>query len=79
MGRSFLAGVQALTPTIAGAARQGGNTKEGGDDVGGKLYSKNNVATLKGYCGVVEPGGIPAIWDAYQQTKELASHRHNLA
>jgi hypothetical protein len=78
MGRSFLAGVQALAPTIAGAARQGGNTKEEGDDVGGKLYSKNNVATLKGYCGVVEPGGIPTIWDTFQQTKELASHQHNL-
>ncbi len=49
MGCSFLAGVQALAPTIAGAAKQVGNIKDGGgDDVGGKLYSKNNVATLKG-------------------------------
>ena len=77
MGRSFLAGVQALTLTIAGAARQGGYTKEGGDNVGGKLYSENNVVALKGYCGVVDPHGIRAIWDAFQQTRELAQHRHN--
>ena len=74
MGRSFLAGVQALAPTIVGAARHGGNTKEEGDDVGGKFYSENNVAALKGYCGVLTPAGIPTIWDAFQQTKELASH-----
>jgi hypothetical protein len=37
MGRSFLAGVQALAPTITSAARQGGYAKEGGDNVGGKL------------------------------------------
>ena len=78
MGRSFLAGVQALAPTIAGAAQLGGNGKEGADDVGGKLYSKNNVAALKGYCGVVNPGGIPTIWDSFQQIWETASHRHNL-
>jgi len=78
MGRSFLAGVQALAPTIAGAARLGGTGKEGADDVGGKLYSENNVAALKGYCGVVNPGGIPTIWDSFQQTREIASHRHNL-
>jgi len=77
MGHSFLAGVQALTPTIAGAARQGGGTKDD-HEVGGRLYSENNVAALKGYCGVVSPADIPPIWDAFQQTKELASHRHNI-
>jgi hypothetical protein len=78
MGRSFLAGVQALAPTIAGAARQGTTIKEGGDDAGGTLYSENNVAAIKGYCRVLTPAGIPKIWDAFQQIKELASHRHNL-
>jgi hypothetical protein len=78
MGRSFLAGVQALAPTIAGAARMGGAGKEGADDVGGKLYSANNVTALKGYCGVIDPRGIPPIWDSFQQTREIASHRHNL-
>ena len=53
-------------------------SQEGGNDVGGKLYSENNVAALKGYCGVVNPCVIPAIWDAFQQTRELAQHRHNL-
>ncbi len=67
MGHSFLAGVQALTPTIAGAARQGGGTKDD-HEVGGRLYSENNVAALKGYCGVVSPADIPPIWDAFQQT-----------
>ena len=47
-GRSFLARAQALAPTIAGAARQGSTMKEGGDNVGGTLYSKNNVAAFKG-------------------------------
>jgi hypothetical protein len=61
------------------AARQGGSNRDrGGDDVGGKLYSENNVTALKGYCGVANPAGIPTIWDAFQQTKEIASHHHNL-
>jgi hypothetical protein len=42
------------------------------------MYSENNVAALKGYCGVVDPAKIPAIWDSFQQTKEIASHQHNL-
>ena len=78
MGNCFIAGVQALAPTIDGAAMQGGNMKERGDSVGGRLYSENNVTALKGYCRVLTPAGIPTIWDAFQQTKELASHRHNL-
>jgi len=52
--------------------------KEGGDNIGGKLFSEINVAALKGYCGVLTPAGIPTLWDAFQKTKELASHRHNL-
>ncbi len=45
-----MAGVQALAPSIAGAARQGGGyNKDGGNNkMGGKIYSKNNVASLKG-------------------------------
>jgi hypothetical protein len=78
MGRSFLAGIQTLAPTIAGATRQLGTGKEGGDDVGRKLYSENNVAALKGYCGVVDPGMIPTIWDSFQQTREIGAHRHNI-
>ncbi len=78
MGRSFLAGIQALALSIAGVARQGRNNKDGGgDDVGGK-HSENNVAALKGYCGVANPAGIPTIWDTFQQTREIATHRHNL-
>ena len=77
MGNSFLAGVQALAPTIAGAVQQGVNTKDD-HEVGGRLYSENNVTALKGYCGVLTPADIPTIWDAFQQTKELASHQHNL-
>ena len=73
MGNSFLAGVQALAPTIAGAARQGGNTKDN-HEVGGRLHLENNVAALKGYCGVLTSADIPTIWDAFQQTKELVSH-----
>ena len=78
--RSFLARVHALAPTLAGAARQVGLSHKDseGDDVGGKFYSKNNVAALKGYCGVDTPGGILTIWDLFSQTREIASHRHNL-
>ena len=39
---------------------------------------ENNVAALKGYCGMVEDAGIPTIWDSFQQTREIALHRHNL-
>jgi hypothetical protein len=48
------------------------------DDLGGKLYSENNVATLKGYCSVVNTRDIPVIWDAFQHTKEITLHQHNL-
>ncbi len=80
MGRSFMAGVQALTPSIVGATRQGGgyNKDCGGNKMGGKLYFKNNVALLKGYCGVVNPANIPTIWDLFQNTREIALHRHNI-
>jgi hypothetical protein len=75
MGQSYLAGIQALAPSIAGAARHGGNNKDGSDnDLGGKLYSENNIAALKGYCGVANPAGIPTIWDAFQQMQEISSH-----
>ncbi len=69
---------QALAPSIAGAAKQGNTEEGGGDDVRGRLYSENEVAALKGYCGVVNPAGIPTNWDSFQQTREIASHRHNL-
>jgi hypothetical protein len=80
MGRSFVAGVQALAPTIVGATRQGSalDRDSGAEGMGGRMYSENNVAALKGYCGVVDPAKIPQIWDSFQQTKEIASHRHNL-
>ncbi len=46
--------------------------------MGGRMYSENNVAALKGYCGVVDPARIPTIWDSFQQTREIATHRHNI-
>jgi hypothetical protein len=54
MGQSFLAGIQTLAPTIAGATRQLGTGEEGSDDVGRKLYLENNFTALKGYCSVVD-------------------------
>jgi hypothetical protein len=33
---------------------------------------------FKGYCSVVNPTNIPTIWDAFQHTHEIASHRHNI-
>ncbi len=75
-----MVGVQALAPTIAGAAQQGGSydRDSGGNGMGGRLYSENNVATLKGYCSVVDPANIPTIWDSFQQTQEITPHRHNI-
>ncbi len=80
MGRSFMARVQALAPTIAGAARQGEPYERDscGNRMGGRLYSENNVTTLKSYCGVVDPVNIPTIWDSFQQTQEIAAHHHNI-
>jgi hypothetical protein len=75
-----MVGMQALAPTIAGAARQGGPYKwdSGGNGMGGRLYSENNVTTLKGYCGVVDPVNIHTIWDSFQQMQEIAAHHHNI-
>ncbi len=75
-----MVGVHAFAPTIARAARQGRSydRDSGGNRMGGELYSKNNVATLKGYCGVVDPANIPTIWDLFQQTQEIAAHCHNI-
>ncbi len=42
------------------------------------MYSENNVAALKGYCGVVDPARIPLIWDSFKQTRDIAAHRHNI-
>jgi hypothetical protein len=80
MGRSFMAGVQALAPSIAGAAHQGSGygMEVMSDNLGGKMYSLNNVVALKGYCGVVDARDIKVIWDAFQHMKEIVSHQHNL-
>jgi hypothetical protein len=40
--------------------------------MGGRLYTKNNIAALKEYCSVVNPANIPTIWDAFH-------HRHKIA
>ncbi len=76
MGRSFMAGVQALGPSIPGAAGQGSGYGMDviSDNLGGKLYSENNVAAFKGYCGVVDARDIPVIWDTFQHTKEIGLH-----
>ena len=79
--RTILARVQALAPTIAGAVRQGSTMKEGGDNVGGTLYSKNNVAALMGYCSagclhlrVYQQSGMlfskPRSWHLMSQPKD---------
>ncbi len=67
MGRSFIAGVHALGPSITGAAHQGNRYGMDvmSDNLGGKLYSENNVAALKGYCGVGNARDIPVICDAF--------------
>ncbi len=50
MGRSFMAVVQALAPSIVGAACQGSGFGMDimSDNLRGKLYSENNAATVKG-------------------------------
>jgi hypothetical protein len=65
--------------SIAGAACQGSGYKMDvmSDDLGGKLYSENNVAALKGCCGMVDARDIPVIWDAFQHTKEIALHQQH--
>jgi hypothetical protein len=46
--------------------------------MGGGLYTKNNIALLKGYYGIQNPANIPTIWDLFQHTREIASHQHNI-
>jgi hypothetical protein len=61
-----MAGVQALATTV-GATRQGGSYDRdtGGEGMGRRMYSENNVAALKGYCGMVDLARIPLIWDSF--------------
>jgi hypothetical protein len=79
MGRRIMVGVQALGPSITGAAHQGSGYGMDvmSDNLGGKIYSENNVATLKGYCKVVDARDISVIWGTFQHTKETALHPCN--
>jgi hypothetical protein len=75
-----MAGVQVLALSIAEAVQQEGgyNKDSGGDEMGGRMYTKNSVASLKGYCGIVNPANIPTILDAFQHMRKIASHQHNI-
>lgn len=47
-------------------------------EVGGRTYSDDKIAMLKGYCGILDTAQIPRIWYIFQTTKEITSHRHHL-
>lgn len=67
------------TKTIA-SAHQGSDLEGGttGEAVGGRRYSEDNVAALRGFCGVIDVARIPNSWDKFQHSKELLSHRHHI-
>lgn len=77
LSQGVVSGLRALAPTLALVA---GRTKEegrgGGDEqVGGTRFSEDHVATLKGYCGVVDERKIPNIWRTFQSTKHVGTWR----
>lgn len=82
VSQSVVTGMQALAPSLAAAAgrvSRTGDTQEGGDKaIGGKHFSEEQVATLKGYCGVVDPSLIPGIWRTFQVTKDISNYRHEI-
>jgi hypothetical protein len=52
--------------------REGGYNKDSScDEMGGRLYTKNSIMLLKGYCGINSPVNIPTTWDAFQRTHEI--------
>ena len=80
VSQGVVSGLRALAPTLAMAAGRGrADEKMGeGEQVGGKRFSEEQVATLKGYCGVVDERKIPDIWRTFQATKHIATWRATL-
>jgi len=42
------------------------------------VYTKYQVAVIKGYCGLRDTGAIPTIWALFQTSKHTEDHRLNL-
>ena len=80
VSQGVVSGLRALAPTLAMAAGRGRSDEKMGDgeQVGGKRFSEEQVATLKGYCGVVDERKIPDIWRTFQATKHIATWRATL-
>ena len=79
MSQGVVSGIKALAPTLAMAATRA-RTEGGGDpdQVGGKKFLGDQIAALKGYCGVTDVQKIPDIWRVFQSTKLVATWRSYL-
>lgn len=80
LSQGVVSGLRALAPTLAMAAgRASGEGRGVGEEqVGGTKFSEDHVATLKGYCGVVDERKIPNIWRTFQSTKHVGTWRTTL-
>ena len=76
VSQGVVSGLKALAPALALAASRaraegGGDT----DQAGGKMFLGDQIAALKGYCGVTDPAKIPDIWRIFQSTRLVATWR----
>jgi hypothetical protein len=64
----------------AAAAMKPPATDEGDTsyELGGRLYDKFQMATVKGFAHVYDLADVPAIWALFQYTKHLETHKDNL-
>ncbi len=42
------------------------------------MFSEDQVAAIKGFCGVTDPKQIPHLWHTFQDTKHIATYRTEL-
>lgn len=79
VSQGVVSGLKALAPTLAMAATRA-QTEGGGDpdQVGGKKFLGDQIAALKGYCGVTDVQKIPDIWRVFQSTKLVTTWRSYL-
>lgn len=68
---SFASAAAAMKPSSADDA-------DTSYELGGRLYDKFQMATVKGFAHVYDLGDVPAIWALFQYTKHLETHKDNL-
>ena len=68
-------GLQSAAPGLSVAAGGGERLAVGG---GGKPFTEDAIAQLKGVCGVVSKRDVPVIWTMFQNSKSFDVYRNKL-